>query len=602
MKKDVLYSITGDHVPGGVCIVPAKGYSFGVSRHGTDYRFAFASKKNVIILKLYSGLSDEPDYVIELYAGIKKGDVFSFYVRGINLSGYFYVFNDGERDITDPYAERIVTRTASDGSTARYGVICDDDYDWDGDTAPMIPASELIMYKLHVRGFTRSRYSKVSAKGTFKGLAEKIPYLAELGINAVELMPAYEFLNTGINPNYWGYDEGFYFAPKGSYCSTYGKLKDYTSEVKDTVKKFHRNGIEVYMEFFFPDGMRTGMIDDCLRYWKDRYHIDGFHLICGRNVQAVVAEDCFLSETKLFCTDWSGIASGNNLFEYNDGFQTVARKLLKGDEDQLQSFLYAMRRHEPHAANVNYIASNNGFTLADVFSYDRKHNEENGENNRDGADYNLSWNCGVEGPTRKRRVNELRAKLMKDAVTMLMTAQGVPLIYAGDEFGNSQNGNNNAYCQDNETGWTNWSALNRYKKYREYVKELIAFRKSHKVLHFDREPYLMDYKYIGCPDVSYHGAKAWYPDLEHYNRHIGIMFCGAYGDSDENVYVAFNMHWEVHELAIPCEKDREWRVVFETDSTDGVEISEGKIVRLPERTAAILVAQKVCDNMVQKNS
>lgn len=592
MKKDIICSITGGHVPGNACIAPAGGYGFGVSRDGVYYRFAFPSEKDKIYLKLYSRFSDKPDYTVELNKNIKKGDVFSFYVKGLNLDGYLYMYYDGEKDITDPYAGRIVTRTAADGTVLRLGVICNDEYDWEDDCFPMIPETDLIIYKLHVRGFTKSRYSKVTDKGTFKGLAEKIPYLAELGINAVELMPAYEFVNTGIKPNYWGYDEGFYFAPKGSYCSTYGRLKDYTSEVKDTIKEFHKNGIEVYMEFFFPDGTRTGLVDDCLRYWRDTYHIDGFHLICDRQAQSVVSDDCFLSRTKLFCTDWNGISSGKNLFEYNDGFQTVSRKLLKGDEDQLQSFLYAMRKHKERAVSVNYIANNNGFTLADVFSYDRKHNEENGENNRDGADYNLSWNCGVEGPTKKRKVNELRLKLMKNAMIMLMTAQGVPLIYAGDEFGNSQNGNNNAYCQDNETGWTNWNAFNHNKKFLEFVKELIALRKSHKVLHFDREPYLMDYKYLGFPDVSYHGAKAWYPDLEHYNRHVGIMFCGAYGGSDENIYVAFNMHWEKHELALPGEKTRKWHVVFESDNTGGVLIRDDRTVILPERTAAILTDEE----------
>lgn len=588
MKNNILYGISGENVPGNAAVAPAKGYSFGVSRHGADYRFAFTSGKDRIYLKLYSKISDKPDYTIELDRKIKNGDVFSFYVKGLNLDGFFYVYSDGEKNITDPYAERIVTKTASDGTTQRYGVICSDDYDWKDDCPPMIPGTELIIYKLHVRGFTKSRYSKVTDKGTFRGLQEKIPYLADLGINAVELMPSYEFINSGIRPNYWGYDGGFYFAPKGSYCSTYGKLKDYTSEVKDTVRKFHENGIEVYMEFFFPDGTRTGLVVDCLRYWKDRYHIDGFHIICDRHAQSAVADDCFLSGAKLFCTDWNGIAPGKNHFEYNDGFQTVARKLLKGDEDQLQSFLYAMRKHGENAVSVNYIASNNGFTLADVFSYDRKHNEENGENNRDGLDYNLSWNCGVEGPTRRRKVNELRLKLMKNAMVMMMTAQGVPLIYAGDEFGNSQNGNNNAYCQDNETGWTNWNELNHFRKFREFVKELISFRKKHKVLHFDREPYLMDYRYLGFPDVSYHGARAWYPDLEHYNRHVGIMFCGAYGESDENIYVAFNMHWEKHELALPGEKTRKWHIVFESDTPEGVEINDDSTVVLPERTAAIL--------------
>lgn len=585
-----------------VRVVPGRGYSLGAEYIGSGWRFAYAASEDTVRLLLYSGAGEidageEPALIVGLDGYYRGGEVYSFVLEGVDLDGFRYRYDTGEgtAQTADPYARAVSKQLQNDGSVIYYGILCKDSFDWEGDVPPRIPLEELILYKLHVRGFTRNRFSKVRAKGTFQGVAQKADYFEELGINAVELMPAYEFVNTGVNENYWGYDSGFYFAPNSGYSASFGRGKDhaaYTAELKSMVKELHGRGIEVYMEFFFPRNIGAGMIDDCLRFWKSEYHIDGAHVICDERVRILLAEDVFLKDMKLFYSDWYGDCTGGRLLEYNEGFQGVARRLLKGDEDQLQSFLYAMRKNPQYAGTVNYVASNNGFTLADVYAYDRKHNEANGENNRDGVDYNFSWNCGVEGATKKRRVNELRLQLMKNAATFLLMAQGVPMIYAGDEFGNSQDGNNNAYCQDNELGWTDWGAYNRNRKFFGYVKMLIDFRKKHKILHMDREPFLVDYKYFGLPDVSYHGTKAWYPELEHYSRHAGILYCGQYAGDEENIYLAFNMHWEPHELALPSVPGRKWRYLFGTDAAFSLSGNDQRSVTLGARSLAVFTDEE----------
>lgn len=587
------YTIQGKAAK-NIRVVPHRGYSLGAECTGTGWHFACASAEDTLRLIIYPKAGDKPTYIIELDSYFRNGEVYSFTVEGVDFEGCLYCYAAGETgtEEADTYARAVAKQVLNDGTVKYYGVLFKDSFDWGEDAYPHIAAEDLIMYKLHVRGFTKNRFSKVKAKGTFAGVREKADYLEELGINAVELMPAYEFVNTGFNDNYWGYDSGFYFAPCSKYSSKYGRGTDYTEEFKSMVKELHSRGIEVYMEFFFPKGIGSGFIDDCLRFWKNEYHIDGAHLICDERVRILLAEDVFLKDMKLFYSEWYQDCAGSNLLEYNEGFLGVTRRFIKGDEDQLQSFLYAMRKHPQHAGTVNYVASNNGFTLADVYSYDRKHNEANGENNRDGVDYNFSWNCGIEGPTRKRGINDLRVQLIKNAMTFLMTAQGVPMIYAGDEFKNSQGGNNNAYCQDNETGWVDWGAYNRNRKFWDFVRMLIDFRKRHRILHMDREPFLVDYKYFGLPDVSYHGNKAWYPELEHYSRYAGIMFCGKYAGDEDNIYLAFNMHWEPHEIALPNVSGRKWRFLFGTDGGECSVSENDRSITIGARSLAVFADEE----------
>lgn len=216
------------------------------------------------------------------------------------------------------------------------------------------------------------------------------------------------------------------------------------------------------------------------------------------------------------------------------------------------------------------MANTNGFTMMDMVSYDTKHNEKNGENNQDGNSYNFSWNCGVEGPTKRKKVLELRKKQLYNAFLMLFLSQGTPLLLAGDEFGNSQGGNNNAYCQDNEVSWLNWNLLKTNRDLFEFVKAVIAFRKAHPVFHMKKEPMVMDYLSCGHPDVSYHGVKAWRPEFENFRRQIGIMYCGSYGtkadgSQDDSFYVVYNMHWEPHEFDLPNPpRGQSWHLAFNT--------------------------------------
>lgn len=584
------YNITGTYGTDAITVTKSGGYGLGVRKYAKSIRFAFETGEDMLKLCLYMAPGEKPVCVITLDSYYKTGDVFTFEVTGIKTDIVLYAYEAGGKFCADTYATALYPYE-QDGIKIYYGLLKRTGFDWEDDRSPGYLPKELIIYKLHPAGFTKNRFSKVKNKGTFCGIARKIPYLTELGINAVELMPSYEIIDE-TGRNFWGYSEGFYFSPRRDYCTQSQSLKDYTVEFKKMVKDLHRAGIEVYVEMFFKPGTKPLLISDCIRYWKEEYHIDGVHLICDERARYVLANDAFINDLKLFYVNWYEDCENHNLYEYNDGFLENTRRLIKGDEEQLQSFLYHMKRNPKHGATVNYVANNNGFTLADVYSYDRKHNEENGENNHDGMDYNMSWNCGVEGPTRKKKVNELRGLLMRNAMTFLMCAQGIPLIYAGDEFGNSQQGNNNAYCQDNDTGWVDWSCLTKNKKFFTYVKELIAFRKSHGVLHMEKEPYLMDYKYLGMPDMSYHGVKAWYPDMEHYSRQAGILWCGQYAGEESDVYMAFNMHWESHELALPVIKGKTWKPVFSTDMQKTELLPDARTITVQQRTIQVLVNEK----------
>ena len=575
-----------------ITVTKNDSYTMGFNKTDKGYAFAYSSPNPRVNLLLFSADTKQPDYTIELNSSHKDGDVFSVLVKGIPAEISFYLYEDGGFVVTDPYATCLKCSVFEARKDAPYGVLNRNRFNWKNDVHPRISKEELIIYKIHPKGWTANRFSKVRNKGTFKGVMEKIPYLLELGINAVELMPSYEYVPEKKIDDFWGYDAGFYFTPKLSYCATRDKKADYTTEFKEMVRELHANGIEVILEMFFPMHISTNLIRDCIRFWKKEYHIDGVHLLCDERVRFTLTGDEYIKDVKLFFANWHEDVPGKNLYEYNEGFLEVARRLLKGDENQLMPFLKAIKKNSEHASNVNFVAYNNGFTLADLVSYDYKHNEANNEGNRDGVDYNISWNCGVEGPTNNRKIKELRQKLMRNAMTMVFMSQGVPLIYAGDEFGNSQYGNNNAYCQDNEIGWVDWSALRRNSKYFEFVKALIAFRKEHHVLSLEKEPLLMDYKYYGLPDMSYHGSRAWYPELEHYNRHIGVMLCGKYAKEDANIYIGFNLHWESHRLALPIIPQRKWKAAFSTDGSEQSQIVEERMVNIAPRSIIVLVDEK----------
>lgn len=547
------------------------------------------------------------------------GNVFAMSIEGLDYKKYDYNFSIDGKIVTDAYAKALSGKEKwGIVPTDIRGSIVSSEFDWQNDAPLRRPYDETIIYRLHVRGFTKHVSSKAKHKGTYLGIVDKIPYLKELGITMIELMPAYEFnemeshVATSMkgqfsieNPvlNYWGYTSGYAFAPKASYAYA-TKPGSEVEEFKYMVRELHRNGIEVSMEYFFPEGTNPTLILDVLHYWVMEYHIDGIHANCEKAVMKMIQTDNLLSTTKIFTynfatdTDFYANVENKNLANFNDDFMVSARKFIKGDEDMLNTISYKIKANPPAVAVVNYVANHNTFTLYDAVSYDKKYNQANGENNRDGAVYNYSWNCGAEGDTRKRKINELRKHQIKNALSLVLLSQGVPMIYAGDEMCNSQKGNNNPYCLDNEISWTNWNTTAMAKEILDFTKKLIQFRKQHKILHLSSEPRLMDYKSYGLPDMSYHGSKAWYADFSHFNRHFSVMYCGKYatidGKEDEaDLFIAYNMFWEMIKFGIPSARNkRQWKVVFATDSgfkepSDGIE----RMLQVPPRSIVVLMAK-----------
>ena len=547
------------------------------------------------------------------------GNVFAMSIEGLDYKKYDYNFSIDGKIVTDAYAKALSGKEKwGIVPTDIRGSIVSSEFDWQNDAPLRRPYDETIIYRLHVRGFTKHVSSKAKHKGTYLGIVDKIPYLKELGITMIELMPAYEFnemeshVATSMkgqfsieNPvlNYWGYTDGYAFAPKASFAWTNTPGGE-VEEFKYLVRELHKNGIEISMEFFFPQGTNPKLILDCLHYWVMEYHIDGIHANCEKAVMKMIQTDNLLSTTKIFTynfatdTDFYADVENKNLANFNDDFMVSARKFIKGDEDMLNTISYKIKANPPAVAVVNYVANHNTFTLYDAVSYDKKYNQANGENNRDGAVYNYSWNCGAEGDTRKRKINELRKHQIKNALSLVLLSQGVPMIYAGDEMCNSQKGNNNPYCLDNEISWTNWNTTAMAKDILDFTKKLIQFRKQHKILHLSSEPRLMDYKSYGLPDMSYHGSKAWYADFSHFNRHFSVMYCGKYatidGKEDEaDLFIAYNMFWEMIKFGIPSARNkRQWKVVFATDSgfkepSDGIE----RMLQVPPRSIVVLMAK-----------
>ncbi len=564
------------------------------------------------------------------------GNISCFLVEGIHAEEYEYTYFIGERQFVDPYAKYIsgneVWGQAKKEPICMRGGFYQPHFDWQK-TAPLhIPYQDSIFYCLHVRSFTMHVSSKVKKKGTFEGLVEKLPYLKELGITAIELMPAYEFEECepqkdrstieyqvkhfdeplkeeseekpNVRLNYWGYKEAYYFAPKASYSASGNPVDSF----KTMVREFHKNGIEVIMQFYFPEDVKQGYILEILKHWVLEYRIDGIHLKGKRIPVTLLATEPLFANTKLMCEDFcisdiypeEEIPIYKNLGYYRDEFMLDMRKFLKGDADMLKGFQYHMRNHNQKCGVINYITNYYGFTLQDMVSYDKKHNEANGENNKDGTDYNYSWNCGVEGPTRKKAILSRRKKQKKNAVCFLMTAQGTPLLLAGDEFGNSQNGNNNCYCLDDETSWLDWTLVKKNADFFAFVKDMILFRKKHPILHTQQAPSMTDRLGLGCPDLSYHGEEAWKVDLSNYNRHIALMYFGRYAKidkktEDDTIYMAYNMHWEPHQFALPSlPGGYQWEVVFDTDAEleENRNVDQTSQIEVKPRSVKLLIGRK----------
>ncbi len=622
------YEINGaTAIPGGV--------NFTVYSHGATS----------IELLLFRREEDEPFAVIPFPPHYRIGNVYSMIVFKLNIEDFEYAYRvdgpydpkkglifDRTRYLLDPYA-KAVTGQSHWGSTAPRGQhykarVVKDDFDWGAMPQPLIPMEDLIIYELHVRGFTRDLSSGVQYPGTFAGLAEKLDYLESLGVNAIELMPIFEFdemqdyreVNGKVLYNYWGYSTVSFFSPNTSYAASTEYNRE-GNELKQLILACKKRGMEVYLDVVFnhtaegnekgpffsfkgfdnniyylltPEGYYYNfsgcgntlncnhpivhqMILDCLRYWVTTYRVDGFRFdlasILGRNEDGspmdkppllqALAFDPILGNVKLIAEAWDAgglyqvgtFPSWNRWAEWNGRYRDDLRRYLKGDNGMAQAAALRMvGSQDIYAAqgrtnaSVNFITCHDGFTMWDLFSYNQKHNEANGWNNTDGANDNNSWNCGVEGLTDDPEVNALRRRMVRNAFTLLMCSRGIPMFLAGDEFGNTQFGNNNAYCQDNQISWLDWRLLERNQDIFRFFQYMIRFRKTHRVVRSSSEGGA-----CGFPDISFHGITPGHDGpFEDHEKYLGVMFAGwDRSTGPEVVYVASNAWWEDLEVTLP---------------------------------------------------
>ncbi len=574
-------------------------------------RFCLETSSNDCGIIIYDIVSGKELEKIPFGPEDRIGNLCCKTVSGFDASRISYVYYSGGETLTDCRATGLLGGRVYGKPVAEplKAVIREDSYDWEDDAYPRISFEESFYYLLHVRGFTNSPSSGVKHRGTFAGITEKIDHLRSFGITTLELQPAYEFIETecrpGIDPaygyagrttvpsvpgklNYWGYKPGYYYAPKQAYSSS----DDACTEFKDMVKALHKNGMELCMQFHFAPDFPESEVLEILRYWVVNYHVDGFHLM-GINIpMRLVSSDPLLAGTKILNdhldnVDFGCIGSSMQkrfIGLYSDEFEYPLRRLLKSDEGMVSASLLALRSNPGDFGRINFLSSYRGFTLMDLVSYDRKHNEENGEEGRDGSDCNYSWNCGEEGPTRKKKIRELRLRQIKNAYSLLMLGAGTPLIFMGDEFGNSQKGNNNPYCIDSPVTWLDWKNADSFSELTEFLKKLVLLRKKHKVFCKDRELYTVDSENCGYPEMSYHSDTAYRVSDEYYSRSFGIMYCENCGRS--LIYAAVNMNWEETTLALPRPpKGYEWSVSLSTDPAGGSICREDESLRtIPGRT------------------
>jgi len=686
----------GTPLPFGSSIVPG-GVNFSVfSRYATSCELVLFKKHEQEPFVVIPFISEENSYNFVI------GNVFTMVVFDLNYEEIEYAYRmdgpckpemgfrfDKTRYLLDPYAKLIggrdIWKQKPDWNNAyqHRSRIVFDDFDWKNDKPLEIPFEDLVIYEMHVRSFTAHESSgvKASKRGTFTAIREKIPYLKELGVNCIELLPIHEFdefENSRPNPtnpddillNYWGYSTVGFFAPKAGYAAT-GKFGMQVDELKNLIKDLHANGMEIILDVVFnhtaegdqrgpyisfrgidnstyylltPDGYYynfsgTGntmncnnpivrnMILDCLRYWASEFHIDGFRFdlaaILSRDENGApmanppllesLAYDPILGKCKLIAEAWDAgglyqvgsFPSWGRWAEWNGKCRDDIRKFLVGESGMVGGIsqriqgspdLYSWRGP---SASINFITCHDGFTLMDLFSYNDKQNHANAENNNDGGNDNYSWNCGWEGESTVEGVNSLRRKQIKNALTIMLLCRGVPMILSGDEMGNTQFGNNNAYCQDNEISWLNWNYLEKNHELFNYVKKMIAFRNDHPVLRDSRFFRNRDYMNTGYPDISWHGTRAWNADWGAGSRTIAFLLDGkhAKGGSveDDYIYVAMNMHWESHSFEIPrLPEEMNWYVATNTDMPKGSDIfSRGEEPALEEQSEFLVGVRSV---------
>ena len=539
-----------------------KGYPLplGVSEYSDSINFSVVVEGGKeCILKLYKKGSEEAKEEIYLLEEDGIGEVRFVALPKTGMKQMEYVYEIDGNSFVDPYAKSVI-----ETENGVRGRIVFEEYDWEEDKVLKIPEEDVIAYSLHVRGFTKHASSKVKKKGTFQGVIEKIPYLQELGINQIQCMPVYSFKET-----YWGYGSAYVYAVKNLYAAGAAPEK----ELKDMIKACHRAGIEVILHMPFEGTMNQSEILTCLRYYAIEYHVDGFVL----NPYVISLEEAMKDP----------ILKGVKILQKKDDFQTVMRCFLKGDQGMVNSVMQWLRKDGATNQSYNYITDHLGFTLADLVSYNEKHNEANGEGNQDGPEYNHSWNCGEEGPTKEKAIKELRKKQIRNALFLLLFANGTPCMLAGDEFANSQGGNNNAYNQDNETAWLDWKDLEREKELFEYVKMLIKLRRGFKPLLNGTN------NKDGVPTVSYHGKGAWQVSNGPESRQLGVYYHNEICEI-QDCYVAYNMLWYKQEFALPeLLNGKKWHRIVSTEDgimEESVE-AEGRMTVVPGRTIVLFVGK-----------
>ena len=637
---------------GGLEYGPGHVYPFGATLIGAGVNFSvFSMEATSCTLVLYKHGQREPWLEIPFHESFRIGNVYAMMVFGLNIESveYGYRFDgpfdpdkgqrfDRNRVLLDPYARSVTGRPVwgvepdFDEPFPHRGQIIQEDYDWQGDKPLNIPHSDLIIYEMHLRSFTRHVSSGVRYKGTFMGLREKIPYLKELGVNCVELMPIFAFdefenrreIDGRRLFNLWGYSTIGFFAPKAGYAASarYGMEAD---ELKTTIRRLHENGIQVILDVVFnhtaeggedgpvisykgidnrtyylltPDGgylnfsgcgntmncnnpVVRNVVIDCLLYWVSAFHVDGFRFdlasILCRDKDGVpmmnppllesIANDALLGRTLLIAEAWDAgglyqvgtFPSYDRWSEWNGMYRDCLRRFMKGGAECLPELIRRIRgsddlyQHRGPSASINFVTCHDGFTLYDLVSYNEKHNRDNGEDNRDGSNDNHSWNCGAEGETDDPEINALRLRQMKNMLAVLLTSRGIPMLLSGDEFANTQYGNNNAYCQDNEISWLDWGRLKTHGELFEYVRQLIAFRKAHPVLRADG--YDFSQNRTGYPELSFHGTLAWNIDEHAPGLSFAYMYAEdhvKYGTAqDAFIYVAVNAYWEAQRYTLP---------------------------------------------------
>jgi glycogen operon protein len=614
--------------------------------------------------------------------GVRPGQLYGYRVEGPSDPANGLRF-DSAKVLLDPYGRGVAvpkdyTREAArqegdNAATAMKSVVVDPGgYDWEGDVPLCRPSARTIIYEMHVRGFTRHPSSGVCEKtrGTYAGLVEKIPYLQQLGITAVELLPVFQFDAQDCPPgkvNYWGYAPVSFFAPHREYSSRQDPLGP-ADEFRDMVKALHRAGIEVILDVVFnhtAEGDQRGptlsfrgidnptyyileaggsryanytgcgntlnanhpvvrrMIVDSLRYWVEEMHVDGFrfdlasilardasgHPLPNPPVLWDIESDPALAGTKFLAEAWDaaglyqvGSFVGDAWKEWNGRFRDDVRDFFRGEPGSLRRVadrmvgspeIYGHKEREAEQS-VNFVTCHDGFTLNDLVSYNRKHNEANGEDNRDGANDNRSWNCGVEDPTDVPAVENLRNRQVKNYLTVTMMSLGVPMILMGDEVRHTQRGNNNAYCQDNEISWFDWTLVTRHADVHRFVQLLIARRLLRDVEHERRRVSLN--VMIQQANKAWHGVKLHQPDWGDHSH--SVAFGAELRKEGLLFHLILNAYWEPLEFELPRLESGTWRRWIDTslDSPDDIVCWEKAMpltctkYRVADRSVVILYA------------